>query len=82
MYLHNKKQYAPFFALLIRKSKKTSIFIFWSMGFLAYRCYCATGYHFHLAGIAHNHVIRGLYLRDITLQVSPFLASILERDQY
>ncbi|ENF14022.1 TPA: hypothetical protein ACHK0X_003040, partial [Escherichia coli] len=55
---------------------------FWSMGFLAYRCYCATGYHFHLARIARNHVIRGLYLRDITLQVSPFLASILERDQY
>ena len=54
----------------------------WSMGFLAYRCYCATGYHFHLARIARNHVIRGLYLRDITLQVSPFLASILERDQY
>ncbi|HAJ6735313.1 TPA: hypothetical protein HNC86_10750 [Escherichia coli] len=52
------------------------------MGFLAYRCYCATGYHFHLARIARNHVIRGLYLRDITLQVSPFLASILERDQY
>ncbi|WP_426122296.1 hypothetical protein, partial [Shigella flexneri] len=42
----------------------------------------ATGYHFHLARIARNHVIRGLYLRDITLQVSPFLASILERDQY
>ena len=52
------------------------------MGFLAYRCYCATGYHCHLARIARNRVIRGLYLRDITLQVSPFLASILERDQY
>ncbi|HFR1522574.1 TPA: hypothetical protein ACHU52_001506, partial [Shigella flexneri] len=55
---------------------------FCSMDFLAYRYYCATGYHFHLARIARNHVIRGLYLRDITLQVSPFLASILERDQY
>ena len=52
------------------------------MIFLAYRYYRAIGYHFHLARIAHNHVIRGLYLWDITLQVSPFLASILERDQY
>ena len=52
------------------------------MDVLAYRYYRAIGYHFHLARIARNHVIRGLYLRDITLQVSPFLASILERDQY
>ena len=52
------------------------------MDFLAYRYYRDTGYHFHLARIARNHVIRGLYLRDITLQASPFLASILERNQY
>ena len=52
------------------------------MSFLAYRYYRAIGYHFHLARIARNLIIRGLYLRDITLQVSPFLASILERDQY
>ncbi|HGU9238720.1 TPA: hypothetical protein ACNBQL_003625, partial [Escherichia coli] len=52
------------------------------MDFLAYRYYRATGYHFHLARIARNHVIRGLYLLDIALQASPFLASILERDQY
>ena len=52
------------------------------MDFLAYRYYRDTGYHFHLARFARNHVIRGFYLRDITLQVSPFLASILERDQY
>ncbi len=80
MYLHNKNNMRHF-ALLIRKSKNIDIH-FWSMGFLVYRCYCATGYHFHLARIARNHVIRGLYLRDITLQVSPFLASILERGQY
>ena len=52
------------------------------MIFLAYRYYRAIGYHSHLARIALNLIIRGLYLRDITLQVSPFLASILERDQY
>lgn len=52
------------------------------MDFLAYRYYRDTGYHFHLARIARNHVIRGLYLLNIALQASPFLASILERDQY
>jgi hypothetical protein len=52
------------------------------MDFLAYRYYHDTGYHFHLARIARNHVIRGFYLLDIALQASPFLASILERDQY
>lgn len=52
------------------------------MDFLAYRYYRDTGYHFHFARIARNHVILGLYLLDIALQASPFLASILERDQY
>ncbi len=47
MYLHNKNNIA-IFALLIRKSKKHR-YSFLVMGFLAYRCYCATGYHFHLA---------------------------------
>lgn len=81
MYLHNKNNMRHFCITNKKKQKNIDIH-FWSMGFLAYRCYCATGYHFHLARIARNHVIRGLYLRDITLQVSPFLASILERDQY
>ncbi|HFS2994100.1 TPA: hypothetical protein ACHYK1_003973, partial [Escherichia coli] len=69
------------FALLIRKSKKHR-YSFLINGFSGYRYYRATGYHFHLARIARNHVIRGLYLLDIALQASPFLASILERDQY
>lgn len=81
MYLHNKNNMRHF-CITNKKKQKTSIFIFEQWIFLAYRYYRAIGYHFHLARIARNHVIRGLYLRDITLQVSPFLASILERDQY
>ena len=71
MYLHNKNNMRHFCITNKKKAKNIDIH-FWSMGFLAYRCYCATGYHFHLARIARNHVIRGLYLRDITLQVKSF----------
>lgn len=80
MYLHNKNNMRHF--CITNKKKQKHRYSFWSMIFLAYRYYRAIGYHFHLARIARNLIIRGLYLRDITLQVSPFLASILERDQY
>lgn len=81
MYLHNKNNMCHF-CITNKKKQKTSIFIFDQWIFWLIVITSDTGYHFHLARIARNHVIRGLYLRDITLQASPFLASILERNQY
>lgn len=49
MYLHNKNNMRHF-CITNKKKQKTSIFIF-GQWVLAYRCYCATGYHFHLASI-------------------------------
>lgn len=80
MYLHNKNNMRHF-CITNKKKQKTSIFIFGQWVFWPIVVIVLLVIIFILP-IARNHVIRGLYLRDITLQVSPFLASILERDQY
>ncbi len=54
MYLHNKNNMSHF-CILIRKSKKHR-YSFLINGFSGFRYYRATGYHFHLARNARNHV--------------------------
>lgn len=80
MYLHNKNNMRHFCITNKKKQKHRYSFLINDFsGISLLSCYWLS---FHLARIARNLIIRGLYLRDITLQVSPFLASILERDQY
>lgn len=81
MYLHNKNNMRHF-CITNKKKQKTSIFIFGQWVFWPIVVIVLLVIIFILPGFARNLIIRGLYLRDITLQVSPFLASILERDQY
>ncbi|STE55934.1 membrane protein [Escherichia coli] len=81
MYLHNKNNMSHF-CITNKKKQKTSIFIFDQWIFWHIVIIVILVIIFILPG---SHVITlfgGFYLRDITLQVSPFLASILERDQY
>ncbi len=81
MYLHNKNNMRHF-CITNKKKQKTSIFIFGQWVFWPIVVIVLLVIIFILPGLHVITFIRGLYLRDITLQVSPFLASILERDQY
>ena len=77
MYLHNKNNMSHF-CITNKKKQKTSIFIFDQWIFWHIVIIVILVIIFILPG---SHVIT-LFWGFIALQASPFLASILERDQY
>ena len=81
MYLHNKNNMSHF-CITNKKKQKTSIFIFDQWIFWLIVIIVLLVIIFILPG---SHVIAlfgGFICWNIALQASPFLASILERDQY
>lgn len=80
MYLHNKNNMRHF-CITNKKKQKTSIFIFGQWVFWSIVVIVLLVIIFILPG-SHVITLFGDFIRDITLQVSPFLASILERGQY
>ncbi len=81
MYLHNKNNMSHF-CITNKKKQKTSIFIFDQWIFWHIVIIVILVIIFILPGSHVITLLGGLYLLDIALQASPFLASILERDQY